>query len=212
MVEAPLRALAFARDLLESFADEVVAVDVGAASTLDRPDADLVVVARDAWQDEDTALSSRLQAQRRAVPVFALSGSCDSRHGAAALRAGADEFLAIPFDVEEFVARAVALVRRASRRARQARVGPISVDFARRQIFVDGRLLPLTLREYDLVAMLIDRVGEVVTRRELAGDAVVTAARLKVIDVHMSRIRDKVGAHAACIETVRGKGYRLRIP
>ena len=215
MVETPLRGLPFVHALLESFADAVVAVDVhsvGTVLTSSGHVADLVVVARDAWQEDDTELCGRLHALLPAAPILGISGPCETRHGSAALRAGADEFLGIPFDAEELVARASALVRRASCRSRQARVGPISVDFARRKIFVEGRLVPLTLREYDLLAMLIDRVGQVVTRRELAGEMATDGGNLKVLDVHMSRIRDKVGAQAGRIETVRGIGYRLRVP
>ena len=215
MVDKPSRRLPFAQELLESFADAIGVVDIhspGPVLTSAGRDVDLLVVARDTWQEEDTDLCGRLHALLPAVPVLAMSGPCEAGHGAAALRRGADDFLGVPFDVEELVARASALVRRASCRARQARVGPISVDFARRQIFVDGRHVPLTLREYDLLAMLIDRVGQVVTRRELVGDLAATASKLKVLDVHMSRIRDKVGAQAGRIETVRGIGYRLRVP
>ena len=69
--------------------------------------------------------------------------------------------------------------------------------------------MALTLREYDLLSALVERSGEVVTRRELASQ-VASGAESNAVDVHMSRIRDKLGSHAATIETVRGLGYRLR--
>jgi DNA-binding response OmpR family regulator len=86
------------------------------------------------------------------------------------------------------------------------------VDFARRQILVERLPVQLTLREYDLLAKLIERAGEVVARRELTG---LTAAasidgESNAVDVHISRIRDKLGPHGSRIETVRGVGYRLR--
>jgi DNA-binding response OmpR family regulator len=212
-IDTSLRPLVFARQLFESFAESVETVDV---EQFERtvsppgPEADLLVIARDPWMFDDTTLCRQLHAMDLAVPVLALSGPCGPRRRAAALRAGADDFLSIPFDIDEVVAHVVALVRRASTRARQARAGPFCVDFARRQIAVEGRAVPLTLREFDVLATLVDHVGAVVARRCLVGRADPSAGELKAIDVHMSRIRDKIGAHGRLIETVRGVGYRLR--
>jgi DNA-binding response OmpR family regulator len=139
-----------------------------------------------------------------------LAGPCLFEVRAAALRA-ADEFLSIPFEVEELVARALALVRRPSSGPGQARAGGFGIDFGRRTVQVDGRNLPLTLREFDVVSALIERPGEVVSRQELAARIGSVAARgSNIVDVHVSRIREKLGARASAIETVRGIGYRFR--
>lgn len=202
------------RDLLVEVDDAVVRAmdehEVGAA--IARRGADLVIVARDPWTEEDTELCRRLHALESALPILAVGGGCDVAVRAAALRAGADDFLAVPFEVEELVARTFALVRRASTASRYARAGALSVDFMRRQIFLEGVSVPLTLREYDLLAKLIERAGEVVTRRELAGltASAKTESESNTVDVHMSRVRDKLDKHASDIETVRGIGYRLR--
>jgi DNA-binding response OmpR family regulator len=210
LVQSEVRGMAFVRELfadLEGVAIRAVeAAEVPLAVVL--TDMDLVVVARDTWNDDDTALCGGMHAARLAVPVLAISGPCDTRLRAAALRAGADDFLVVPFEVEELVARAFALVRRAASSSRHARSGVFSVDFARHQISIEGVSLPLTLREYDLLAKLIERAGEVVTRSELS--SLSASAGTNVVDVHMSHIRDKLGKHAAHIETVRGIGYRLR--
>lgn len=120
--------------------------------------------------------------------------------------------MSVPFEFDEFVARAFALVRRASAGSRYARSGPFAVDLARRQVVVKGRIVSLTLREYDLLSMLIGRAGEVVTRKELETAAAPTngGTESNAVDVHMSRIREKLGSEASFIETVRGMGYRLR--
>jgi hypothetical protein len=74
----------------------------------------------------------------------------------------------------------------------------------------ERRRVALTLREFDVLAMLIERAGEVVTRRELALRIDSTASSgSNIVDVHMSRIPDKLGDHASAIETVRGVGYRF---
>ena len=214
LVEAGARPLPFTRDLLVGFDEVVVTTEADAIAVVSasrEAGTDLVIVARDAWQDVDTKLCQGLHAARLEVPLLAVSGACEMRQRAGALRAGADDFLGVPFEVEEFVARAFALVRRASSGSRHARAGPFSVDYARRQILVGGQSLALTLREYDLLAKLIERAGEVVTRRELSGEtASGQEGESNVVDVHMSRIRDKLGTHAVHVETVRGLGYRLK--
>jgi DNA-binding response OmpR family regulator len=211
LIETAARELPFVGELL-AFDDAVVLrCDESEVGSVAAAAADLLVVGRDDWSDEDTELCRRLHAARLAVPLLAVSGPCDTQRRASALRAGADEFLSIPFEVDELVARAFALVRRASSGSRRAHAGVFTVDFARRQIFAGGRPVVLTLREYDLLTMLIERSGEVVTRRELAGSAVSgSESESNVVDVHMSRIREKLGKCAAQIQTVRGLGYRLR--
>ncbi len=214
------RELPFVRELLTSFADSVTRAPQSAVTRASGED--LVVIARDVWGDEATAVCSKLHGERLLFPLLAVSGPCDARERAAALRAGADDFLAIPFDVEELVARAFALVRRASSGLRVLRVGVFSLDLGRREIAAAGSRIPLTLREYDVLALLIERAGEVVTRGELTGHLATdspghagetprpTTSDSNVVDVHVSRIRDKLGEHASTIETVRGLGYRLR--
>jgi two-component system response regulator QseB len=221
--EAEARELCFVRDLLHDFVVSVVISKEDEASLisldedsltflLSHPDTDLIVIARDTWRDPDTELCRRLHAVRLGTPLLAVSGTCDTGHRAAALRAGADDFMSVPFEVDEFVARAYALVRRASEGSRYARSGPFAVDLARRQIVARGRTIALTLREYDLLSTLIGRAGEVVTRKELEAASAPTTGGTEsnAIDVHMSRIREKLGAEARFIETVRGLGYRLR--
>lgn len=214
LVESEKRMLPFVRELLSSFADEVLVTHAGEpdAATTSSSETDLIVVARDVWSDDDTELCTLLHAQRPAQPLLAISGPCEAQRRAAALRAGADDFLAVPFDIEELVARAVALVRRATSGSRYVRFGVFRLDHARRQVIVDGVEVLLTLREYDLLAMLIERSGEVVTRQELARQMTPGAAPgdSNAVDVHMSRIRDKLGVHAEAIQTVRRIGYRLR--
>ena len=211
LVESERRVLPAAHALRVGFTDAIIrTVDL---LELDSAlDTDLIIVARSPWNDDDTDLCRRLHTAGLTVPILAISGPCNPGQRAGALLAGADDFLAAPFEVDELAARAVALVRRASLGSRHARVGVFSVDFARRQILVERLPVQLTLREYDLLAKLIERAGEVVARRELTGLTAVasTDGESNAVDVHISRIRDKLGPHGSRIETVRGVGYRLR--
>jgi DNA-binding response OmpR family regulator len=214
LLETPLRALPFLPGLFESLGHSIVTAEVAearsAAASRGGGSADLVVIGRDAWNEEDTDLCRRLREDRLSLPILAVSGPCDARLRAAALRVGADDFISVPFDAEELAVRALALVRRTTSQSRHARAGAFFADFGRRQVFVDGRRVGLTLREFDLLATLIERSGEVLTRQDLAGPAGLAGSESNVVDVHMSRIRDKLGAYAVQIETVRGLGYRLR--
>jgi DNA-binding response OmpR family regulator len=82
-----------------------------------------------------------------------------------------------------------------------------------RRILVGSDRVVLTLSEYDVFVALIASAGNVVTRRTLATRVGSTASRdSNIVDVLVSRIRDKLGAHAAVVETVRGVGYRFRSP
>lgn len=213
LVETEAPALALVRVVLEGFVDALVTVEealVLAVAASAGGGADLVIIARDSWTKDDTLFCRILQDEHLALPVLAVSGPCDTGQRAAALRAGADDFLSMPFDPEELVARVLALVRRAPSQSRYARAGVFAVDFRRHEVRVDGRHMALTLREFDLLAALVDRAGEVVTRRELAGRT--TKGESNTVDVHMSRIREKLGPYATQVETVRGIGYRLRLP
>jgi two-component system OmpR family response regulator len=199
------------RAQLEAHGDTVIgASEEGVDDASSTPDLepDLVVIVRDAWTTADTELCRRLSARGRVTPILALSAACDGRQRALALRAGADDFLSMPFEHEEFVARASALARRVA--SRYARAGAFLVDFRRRKVFVGSHPVTLTPHEYDLFVALVERIGEVVSREELADRIDQAGGKSNVVDVHMSRIRAKLGANASRLEAVRGRGYRLR--
>jgi DNA-binding response OmpR family regulator len=205
--------LPFAMQALLTFADSVKCVEVGAAGTTEvvANGTELLVIPRGAWKTRDTDLCARMYGARLGVPCLCVSGPAPLADRSGALKAGADDFLHIPFEIDELVARAVALVRRSSSGPRHVRAGVFVVDFARRQVFVEGQTVSMTLHEYDVLAALIEHAGEVVTRQELAArTSSVAAPESNIVDVHVSHIREKLGAHAGAIETVRGVGYRFR--
>jgi len=133
------------------------------------------------------------------------------------LDAGADDYLTKPFDLGELVARLHALLRRSSHSDQQSdtmTVGPLTIDTARRLVFVDGERVELTKREFDLLTVLAENAGVVLSRQRLLElvwgyDFDVDT---NVADVFISYLRRKLERDGLprVIHTVRGIGYVLR--
>lgn len=151
----------------------------------------------------------RLRAQGVDAPILVVTARHQVADKVLGLDAGADDYLVKPFAMDELLARLRALLRRAPRMA-ALDVGDLHLDIGRRNAFAGGKLLELTQREFDLLAFLARRTGRAVTKPELVenvwdADEIVP----NVVEVHVSRLRDKLGDHAWMIETLRGVGYRL---
>ena len=128
-----------------------------------------------------------------------------------ALDAGADDYVVKPFESVELLARIRALLRRSTGRM-QLRFGPLEVDGAEHRALLGGRRLDLTAREFALLLHLAHRGERVVTRTELLTQvwSISFDPESNVVEAQIRRLRRKLGRHAAMIETVRGRGYRLR--
>jgi len=149
------------------------------------------------------------------VPVLVLSARNDTIDKVKALKLGADDYVTKPFWPDELLARVQARLRRpARRRERAVEHGPLVVDPAARRATVDGEDIGLTKVEFDLLAALARRPGEAITRAWLV-EHVLDPEREgneRTLDVHVSRLRKKLGALGACVATVWGIGYRLEPP
>ncbi len=158
-------------------------------------------------------LSVCRELRRRGVvtPILMLSARGQVKERVLGLETGADDYLVKPFEVEELVARVRALARRTVGFAR-VRCGELEIDRLERQAFLGGRKLPLTGRELSLLLRLAVQADKVVTRTDLLSSVWETSfdTGSNLLEVHVSRLREKLGPQATMIETVRGVGYRLR--
>lgn len=150
---------------------------------------------------------------RRAMPVLMLTARDRWSDKVSGIDAGADDYVAKPFHMEEVLARLRALIRRsAGHAASQIECGPIVLDTRISRVTVDGNPVKLTSHELRLLSYLMHHQGKVVSRTELTEHLYDQDfdRDSNTIEVFVGRLRRKLGVDL--IETVRGLGYRLAAP
>lgn len=152
----------------------------------------------------------RWRAGGRTMPVLILTARSAWHEKVAGMDAGADDYLAKPFHMEELLARLCALLRRLGEHtSAQWQCGQILLDTRQARVLVDGLPLQLTSHEFKLLSLLMQRKGEVLSRTELSEHIYPhdSDRDSNTIEVFVGRLRKKLPAGS--IETVRGLGYRL---
>ena len=159
------------------------------------------------------SICKSLRSQGVTTPILMLTARVEPGERILGLDAGADDFVTKPFDVGELLARVRAQLRR-HRGYAGLELGPIRIDTLERRAHLDDQPVDLTPRELDLLAYLVTNAGRIVRRTELLSAIWSTHhdPSSKIVEVQISRLRDKLGPHARMLETVRGIGYRLRMP
>ncbi|HTY07320.1 MAG TPA: response regulator [Gemmatimonadales bacterium] len=184
----------------------------------ERPDLvvlDLMLPGRSGF---DVLSDLRTRPETKDVGVVLLTAKKDEPDRIKGLSLGADDYLAKPFSPQELVLRVGAVLRRLTAPAVSAggvlAAGPVRLDVAAHKAEVDGHPVDLTATEFRLLRLLIEREGRVQDRTQLL-ETVWRAQpdiQTRTVDMHVQRLRTKLGHAGPCIETVRGVGYRFRTP
>jgi two-component system response regulator RegX3 len=157
--------------------------------------------------------------ERWSVPVLILTARGNENDRLAGFGAGADDYLRKPFGIHELVARVRAILRRVRARERPRpepiSVGGLELDAGRREVRLDGRLVPLAPREFDLLELLMRRSPAVVLRADLVAEVwdAHWSGSTKTLDVHVGQVRRKIEQDPSTpryLHTVRGVGYQVR--
>ena len=150
------------------------------------------------------------------IPVIMATAKGSEYDKVIGLDLGADDYLVKPFGMLEMVARIKAVLRRTSPVTQSAvlTAGPISLDPARHTVLADGSPVLLTLKEFDILRLLLDHPGQVFSRAQLLEKAwgIDYAGETRTVDVHIGTLRTKLGDAGRLITTVRGVGYKLEVP
>ena len=150
------------------------------------------------------------------VPVLVLTARSAEMDKLLGFENGADDYLTKPFSPRELVARVQALVRRSRPTGvtRVIEVGSLRIDSDAREVRLEDVKLDLTPREFDLLAFLVRHPGRVLSRDELLRKVwgYDYVGETRTVDVHVRRLRAKLGDEAERIETVLGSGYKFVVP
>ena len=187
-----------------------------AAAALSAPPTDLVLLDLGLPDARGFEVCRQLRA-RSSVPIIIVTARDDETDRVVGLELGADDYVVKPFGFRELVARIRAVSRRSSSSAAPVPasqiVGELEIDRRSHRVLLAGEEVPLTPKEFDLLALLALDPGAMVTRREILAEVWDPHwyGTSKTVDVHIASLRKKLG-NPAWIETSRGVGFRLAAP
>jgi two-component system response regulator RegX3 len=160
--------------------------------------------------------------QRSQVPIIMLTARGEEADRVVGLELGADDYVVKPFSAREVVSRIRAVLRRTESSPGRQEAGPIEIgelrlDPAKREVTKDGQVLELSRKEFELLQLLMQNAGSVVTREQAFEDVWDTNwfGSTKTLDVHVSGLRRKLGDDSSeprFLHTVRGVGFRFTSP
>ena len=167
--------------------------------------------------EDGVAILRRLRANHAfsGIPVIMVTAKGSEYDKVNALDLGADDYVTKPFGMMELVSRIRAVLRRSGRSAESSDVlncNGISLDQKRHEVYVKGARIDLTLKEYELLRLLMSNLEVVMTRDQILEKVWGYSfdGETRTVDVHMRTLRGKLGEAGDCLETVRGVGYRMR--
>jgi two-component system, OmpR family, phosphate regulon response regulator PhoB len=149
------------------------------------------------------------------VPVFFLTARVEESDRIQGFESGGDDYICKPFSTKELILRVRSALRRTNESApespRRLQIGGIALDAERHEVTVGGVPVELTATEFRLLQLLMERRGRVQTREHLLVNVwnYESEIETRTVDTHVRRLREKLGAEADWIETIRGVGYRM---
>ncbi|MEQ1896428.1 MAG: response regulator transcription factor [Vicinamibacterales bacterium] len=153
------------------------------------------------------------------TPILMLTAKGQTADKVAGLKIGADDYVTKPFDMQELMARVEALLRRAPARAvasaEVVHIGPNRVDLRGTEVIRDGKSLPLSAREFQLLRYFLEHPGATLTREQLLTDVWGYSSKMftRTVDVHVASLRQKLEPEPRqprYLVTVQGLGYKFR--
>jgi len=223
--EADIAALIAYQLNREGFRVETAANSDQALSSIEREVPDLLVLDRmlPGISGDDILRMLRREPATRGLPVLILTARREQEDRIEGLELGADDYLTKPFSPRELVLRVQSILRRVAEPSpdsggRILRAGPLSLDVNSHETKIGEERVSLTPTEFRLLQALLQRRGRTQSRRQLlerAWDVESEAAdriHTRTVDMHIRRLRAKLGPAGKYVETVRGFGYRIKIP
>ena len=155
----------------------------------------------------------RASSKTKKTPVILLTAKGSEFDKVIGLDSGADDYVAKPFGMMELLSRVKALLRRAEGEDEVSdyTLGELSVSQVRHEVTVEGNEIILTLKEFELLNLLLENKGKVLTRDQLLNSiwGYGFDGENRTIDVHIRTLRQKLGSCGQYVETVRGVGYKI---
>jgi two-component system alkaline phosphatase synthesis response regulator PhoP len=223
MVDEPSIARLIGFYLLQSFAFEVdtVTLTEQALATITNESIQLVVLdVKLNGVKSGLATVKKIRKLNSQIPIIILS-SCDREEDIIeGLESGADEYMSIPFKIEEFLARVTTILRRTGFLStchsnklsiyHSYQTGRITIYPEKNEVVIDHAIVPFRPKELELLYYLIQNAGMIITRKVLLDEIWGTSyvGGLRTVDVHMSIVRKKLGTSVS-IASIRGIGYKL---
>ena len=170
--------------------------------------------------EDGLSILKRLRAQENTknIPVIMLTAKSSELDKVKGLDLGADDYIAKPFGILEFVSRVRALLRRSglmkaeSEESTKVSLGKIVLDSATRTVTVSGENVELTYKEYELLKLLLSHPGLVYSRQQILEKiwGVDFNMDTRTVDMHIKTLRQKLGVQGAVIQTIRNVGYKAQ--